>query len=55
VNKELLNAKFISVESWAFRGRHQVEAGNVENIMEAVRRIRKAVDEVEVLIRTGGK
>lgn len=51
MDKEAINGKFISIESWAYRARHQVEAGNTENIMVATERIKQNCDEIDKLIK----
>jgi len=51
MDKELINAKLISIESWAYRARHQVECGKIDNLLSAVERIQQAVDEINQLMK----
>ena len=53
MDKELINAKFLNIESWAYRARHQVEYGNTENIMIATERIKQGIEEIDTLIAQG--
>lgn len=51
INKNDLINKFLSIEQWAYRGRHLVEVMDAEKLKNCCLRMRHNLEDLEVILK----